>query len=249
MHKRQTRLAVIPARGGSKRLKNKNILPLNGKPLISYTIEAALDSKMFDSVVVSTDNPRIARIAHEFGAETYALSAKNASDRSTVRDALIELMHAYESSGKNYDIVCHMLATCPFRHPRDIKKGLAMLDEQTDSVVAISPFDFPLPKSLTKKGDVIRPYWKPSPFLTGKSRTQDQEVFYHDNGAFYASWWQSFIKYKNFYKGTVKGHEIPALNAIDIDTKVDFIRAEQLLIYAFKTGAAPEIRKAFSHIR
>ncbi|MEA2112488.1 MAG: acylneuraminate cytidylyltransferase family protein [Patescibacteria group bacterium] len=242
------KLAIIPARGGSKRLKNKNRLLLSGKPLVVYTIESAIKSKLFDKIILSTDDEKIAKIGKDLGISIYYRPKKYASDTATVIQALVELMETFEKNGEKYDVVCQMLPTCPFRDFEDIKKGIQLLDKKTDSVISISTYNFPLPKSLSKKGDFIKPYWPNSPFLTGKTRTQDQQIFYHDNGAFYISWWESIKKYKTFYKGEIKGYEINHLKTIDIDNKLDFEMAEIILTHVKDNKNQSEIKKLLSHL-
>jgi len=243
------KLAIIPARGGSKRLKKKNVLPLGGKPLVAYTIEAAQKSNIFDKILLSTDDTEIANVGHSLGIEVYKRSDEYASDTATVLEALLELMETLEKKGEKYDIICQMLATCPFRKPEHIKEGMELLDKETDSVVSITTYDFPLPKSLKKNGDFITPAWPNSPFLTGKTRTQDQEIFYHDNGAFFISWWDSMIKHRNFFKGTIKGYIMHPLNTVDIDNELDLAKAQMLIDYLRNNpDAISEIKNALSHI-
>lgn len=241
------RIAIIPARGGSKRLRKKNLLSLAGKPLVEYTIEAAQKTKLFNKIVVLTDDPEITSLAQSLGVEPYPEPKEYASDKATVLDAFLEYMETSEKNGEKYDIICQMLPTCLFRKPDQIIAGMKLLNKKVDSVIAVSPYEFPITKSLRKKGDNITPYWKNSPLLTGKTRSQDQEVFYHDNGAFYITWWRSMKKNKNFYAGKVKGYEIHPLNAVDIDDKIDFIKA-QLLLDFMKTDPDNPLKKWLSHI-
>lgn len=238
-------LGVIPARGGSKRFKRKNLQLLEDKPLVAYTIETALKTKLFDKILLSTDDQEIAGVGRSRGISVYNLPKKYTADTGTVLKALIHLMQTLGKQREIYDVVCQMLPTCLFRKVEDIKEGMKMLDHKTDSVVSISAYDFPLPKSLKKKGELIEPFWPNSPFLTGKTRTQDQEVFYHDNGAFYISWWSSMMKYRNFYLGKVKGYVIHPLNAFDIDVEIDLIQAQALIDW-FKAHPKSSLKKWLS---
>jgi len=239
MTKAYSRLAVIPARGGSKRLRNKNILPLAGKPIVVYTIEAALKSQLFNKILLSTDSESIASIGKSMGVEIYKRPKKFASDAVGVMPALSELMTTLEKRGEKYDIVCQMLPTCLFRKVEHLKTGMRMLDKKTDSVIGVTAYDFPIKKALKQDGDRLKILFKDSPWITGTARTQDQEVFYHDNGAFYISWWKSFKKYNNFFRGKIKGYEIHPFNAQVLDNEIDYIKAQLLLDYMKKNPNGP----------
>jgi len=233
--KKTTKLCVIPARGGSKRLIRKNVLPLAGKPLVAHAIESAQKAEIFDKILLSTDDPEIASVGKEYGVEIYNRPEEFASDTIGVIPALRELVTTLDLKGEKYDIVCQILPTCLFRKTEHMKEALKMLDKKTDAVIGVSAFDFPLSKALKKtEGEYMKPNFDNSPLYTGTARAQDQEVFYHDNGAFYFAWWDFFKKHGNFYKGKMKGYEIHPLNAVDIDDKIDFAKAQALLDYMKK---------------
>ncbi len=243
------KLAIIPARGGSQTIPKKNFTIIGNQTLVGHGINTAKKTKIFDKIVLSTDDDEIAEIGEKMKIEVYKRPQKYASNTATVLQALLELMKTFEKQGRKYDIICQMLPTCPFKKPGHIIDGFKMLDKKTDSVIAISEYDFPITKSLVRKNSLIKPYWKNSPFLTGKTRTQDQQIFYHDNGAFYITWWKSLKKNKNFYKGKVKGFVVPQINAIDVDGKFDLLKARLLFKYSKKANADKKIKEALSHIK
>lgn len=218
---RMTRLAVIPARGGSTRLKDKNIFPLAGKPLISYTIEAVLNSKSFDTVIVSTDSPKIADVAKSYSNVIIHSRPENlAGSRVTVLEAMMSLM----AESKEHDIFSYFLPTCPFRNALDIKNGLNLLDRQTDSVVSISKYSEPPQIAMVKRGDDIIPVF--DNLTSGITNTLFMTPYYRANGGFYMAWWKSLIQNQNFYRGRVKGYEIEKNRSVDINDELDMKFAE-----------------------
>lgn len=226
------RLAIIPARGGSKRIPRKNIKMFLGRPIIAYSIEAALKSGLFDKVVVSTDDEEIAKIATQFGAAVPTLrSAKNSDDHATVIDVMIEVVEYYKSLSINFDEIACLFATAPFVHPHLIKNVHDLLDAETDSAFTIQNFGFPIFRALKKdeKGNVSM-FW-PEHLNT---RSQDLPSAYHDAGQLYWIKTKVLLDEKKMYTTKSKGFEIDRLNAIDIDTEDDWKIAESL--YKLKSG-------------
>src|SRR5690606_9783461 len=136
-------LCIIPARGGSKRIPRKNIKDFLGKPVIAYSIEAALRSSLFDTVMVSTDDEEIAATAKDFGAEVpFLRSAATANDHATTSDVLLEVMQQYNRSGREFANICCLYATAPLVRSEDLIRGYHTLQKGYDSVFPVVPFSF-----------------------------------------------------------------------------------------------------------
>lgn len=176
-------LCVIPARGGSKRIPHKNIRNFCGKPIISYSVRAALESALFDEVMVSTDDADIAQIARDFGAEVpFMRSASASDDYATTKDVLLEVLSQYRVRGKSFEVVCCLYPTAPFVTPDDLCKAMALLRETgADMVQPVAAFDFPPQRAFEMKGGTLS-YWMPE---CCDARSQDLPVLYHDAGQFY----------------------------------------------------------------
>lgn len=177
-------LAVIPARGGSKRIPRKNIKPFCGKPMIAWSIEAALASGCFDRVIVSTDDEEIAAVAREYGAEVpFMRSAELADDYAgttpVIRDAVLRYAELYQMPA----FVCCLYATAPFVQPADLQQGLATLQQADDAAYAFSVTSFPAPiqRALRVNQQGRVEMFQPENFHT---RSQDLEPAFHDAGQF-----------------------------------------------------------------
>lgn len=225
MYKNKTFLAIIPARGGSKRLPNKNILDLNGKPLISYSIEAGLQSKYIDKVIVSSDNDKILKISKEFGADTIQRPNELSSDSSTSFDAI---NHTIDNNQK-YDYILLLQPTSPLRNSEHIDKAIELLNiKNANAVISICELDHSplwsntLNKDLSMKG-----------FLSNEvlnKRSQDLEPYYRLNGAIYLCNTEILLKEKSFFiKDKIFAYRMEKNVSIDIDEEVDFNIAECLM--------------------
>lgn len=218
------RLAVIPARGGSTRLKDKNLHPLGGKPLIGWTIEAVLGSGAFDTVVVSTDSERIAEVARSYaGVDVHERPAQYATERVTVLDALVAMMAEVE----RHDVFAYFLPTCPFRNAADIAAGAALLTPEVDSVISVTAYEAPPQFAMIKRGDTLIPVF--DNLTLGATNSKFIQRYHRPNGGFYMTWWDRLLEHRNFYVGEVRGHEMPRERALDIDVKVDVLVAEAAL--------------------
>ena len=184
-------IAIITARGGSKRIPRKNIKEFCGKPIIAYSIEAALNSGAFDEVMVSTDDDEIAEIAKKFGAKVpFMRSAETSNDFATTRDVLEEVLSEYESHGKKYDYVCCIYPTAPLVTSDRLKEGLEMLIEnQADEVEPVVKFSYPPQRGWKINDNNGLEYCYPE---YQNSRSQDLEPIYHDAGQFY---WYNYKTY------------------------------------------------------
>ena len=217
-----TRLAVIPARGGSTRLKDKNIHPLKEKPLIAHTIETVSQSYQFDTVIVSTDSDKIKDIASRYDVEIYDRPAEYATERATVLDALMAMMQDVE----RHDIFSYFLPTCPFRLLDDIYDGIRLLDNY-DSVISVSEYTEPIQLAMVKSKNTVVPVF--DNLTAGLTNSKFIQKYYKPNGSFYMSNWDHIEKYKNFFVGNIGCVEVPKSRHVDIDTIEDIHVAEVML--------------------
>lgn len=221
----KTKVAVIPARGGSTRLKGKNIYPLAGKPLIAYTIEAVIDSKCFDKIYVSTDSKEIAEVANRYPeVEIYDREAEFSGERVTVVSALIDMMSKIEK----YDIFAYFLPTCPFRNAEDIKQGVSLLTEEVDSVISTCHFDAP-PQLAMIDGNDNYAYPVFDNLTAGVTNSKFIQKYIKPSGGFYMGHWDRILQNGNFFTGRIKSVLTPKERAVDIDNLLDIKFAELVL--------------------
>lgn len=223
-------LAIIPARSGSKGLKNKNIMKLNGIPLLVYSIQAALKSGKFSHVMVSTDSEEYAEIAKKNGAEVPFLRDEvSSSDSATSWDVVREVLNKYKDLGITFDTVTLLQPTSPLRNTDDICNAFDLfLDKKATSVVSVCEMDHSplwcniLPDSLCMDG-----------FLNKKNNNQRQKLdtYYRINGSIYIVDVPHFLAGNNIYDSGSYAYIMPIERSVDIDTKVDFIIAESLIKY------------------
>lgn len=186
-------IAIITARGGSKRIPRKNIKEFCGKPIIEYSIEAALQSGLFEEVMVSTDDVEIAKIAQAAGAQVpFMRSSANAGDYAGTDDVLMEVLLAYREQGREFDTFCCIYPTAPFVTAQKLQKAMGLL-EQADSVMPVVAFSFPPQRCmiLNEAGE-LRMKWPEH----ARTRSQDLEPYYHDCGQFYCCRTAPFMEYK-----------------------------------------------------
>ncbi|MGF7141295.1 pseudaminic acid cytidylyltransferase [Roseimarinus sediminis] len=212
-------IAIIPARGGSKRIPRKNIKEFLGKPIIAYSIEAALKSMLFDEVIVSTDDEEIAQVAEKYGAKVpFFRSSENANDFATLADVIDEVKNKYLSLNKNFDYICCILPTAPLLTVDNLIKAFEMLKkENADSVRPVARFSYPIQRAIKMNNGKIYMFYPEHQ----NTRSQDLEPAYHDAGQFY------WMTYDAGLRGTNKyGFEISESLVQDIDTKEDWEIAE-----------------------
>lgn len=212
-------IAVIPARGGSKRLPRKNIIDFSGKPIIAYTIEAALQTSLFDRVVVSTEDTEIAEVALRFGAQVSKRPVSLATDASTVVEVCADLLEREKIDGRTYDVLCCLYATAPLRTSKDIKNTLRLLeDDNCDSAMAVTNYHFPPHQALKiDKSQNLIPVW---PDMINM-KSQEVPDFLVDNGSAYAIEVAVFKEKKSFLGNHLKGYIMPRIRSVDIDTQED----------------------------
>ncbi len=212
-------LCIIPARGGSKRILHKNIKDFLGKPIIAYSIEAALKSKLFKEVMVSTDDEEIAEVARKYGAEVpFFRSDESADDVATLADVVDEVKMKYQEQNKLFDHICCILPTAPLITVENLKKALFLLNEKdADSVRPVVRFSYPIQRAVRMSEGKIE-LFNPEHQNT---RSQDLEPAFHDAGQFYWMKFESGLRGKNKF-----GFEIPETHVQDIDIEEDWILAE-----------------------
>ncbi|HIU55779.1 MAG TPA: pseudaminic acid cytidylyltransferase [Candidatus Gallibacteroides avistercoris] len=217
-------IAIIPARGGSKRIPRKNIKPFMGKPIIAYSIEAALHSGLFDEVMVSTDDEEIAAIARQYGASVpFYRSAEMSNDYATTADVIEEVLDIYKENGQIFDNVCCLYATAPFVTSHRLKDAFEMMiNKEYNSVYPIVLFSYPVQRGLNLEDGKIGMVW-PEHLNT---RSQDLPPIYHDAGQFYVSTAQSFYSVRSFLTNNTGGLILSELEVQDLDTEIDWKLAE-----------------------
>lgn len=218
-------LCIIPARGGSKRIPRKNIKPFCGKPIIAYSIEAALKSKLFDEVMVSTDDEEIANLAKQCGANVpFMRSAENANDFATTVDVLIEVIEQYKQVGKSYSSVCCSYPTAPFVTPQKLIEGYELLkNRKAYAVFPIAEYSYPIQRSLKlDSNNQVSMKWPE--FLN--ARSQDLEKSFHDAGQWYWLNVEVLLRQKKIFSDNTYGLSLNPLEVQDIDNETDWHIAE-----------------------
>ena len=217
-------VCIIPARGGSKRIPRKNIKNFLGKPIIVYSIQAALDSELFDEVMVSTEDLEIADIARKCGAKVpFMRSQKNSDDFATTFEVIEEVIQSYESLGKKFKYICCLYSCAPLVKPELLVKAYNYLIEKKYSVVfPIIQYSFPIQRALSIDQGKVSMVFEGDLNI----RTQDLEKSYHDTGQFYWCDTVELLKRKKILSSNTGGIIIPELDAQDIDNDTDWKLAE-----------------------
>lgn len=216
-------LCVITARGGSKRIPRKNIRDFLGKPIIAYSIEAALESELFEEVMVSTDDEEIAEVARRYGAAVpFTRSAETSNDFATTADVLVEVLDCYSKAGRAFETICCIYPTAPFVTAAKLRRAFEMLRGDADSVLPVVKFGFPPQRGLIiKEGGLA--YVNPE---LATSRSQDLEPIYHDCGQFYVMRTSAFMRDRSVVSGKSVPMEQPETEVQDIDDLTDWVLAE-----------------------
>ncbi len=217
-------LAVITARGGSKRIPKKNIKEFCGKPIIAYSIQAALESKCFDEVMVSTDNIEIKEIALHYGATVPFLRSEGASDDfATTKDVLFEVLEDYKKAGVYFTSMCCIYPTAPFVTAAKLREAMQLLHSTgADSVIPVVPFSFPPQRGfLLDKGNVRFQYPEHE-----ASRSQDLVQVYHDCGQYYCINVGRFLHSGKLFTENTKAVIADEMEVQDIDNLADWKLAE-----------------------
>lgn len=220
------RLCIIPARGGSKRIHRKNLRAFRGTPMIAWSIRAARESRLFDELLVSTDDPDIADLADSLGAWVpFRRSDATASDHATTASVLVECIDRLRRQGKVYHAVCNLYATAPFTTEVDLRNGLQQLVfGGFDAVLPVARFAYPIWRSLTRdpNGSVTMNWPEHR-----DTRSQDLPEAYHDAGQW--CWFRPSALYRNgsLLSGNTGSVLLPDERVQDIDTEDDWVVAER----------------------
>ena len=218
------KLAMITARGGSKRIPRKNIKEFNGKPIMAYSIEAALMSGSFDEVMVSTDDDEIAEIAKKYGASVpFMRSEKTSNDFATTVDVIDEVISEYHKRGTDFDMFACIYPTAPFVTADRLKEAVEKLTaSDADSLIPVVRFSYP-PQRAMEIHDGRLIFRQPENL---SARSQDLTPHYHDAGQFYVVRTESFLKNHGIMVGDILPMELSELEVQDIDNEVDWKLAE-----------------------
>ncbi|MEH0742534.1 pseudaminic acid cytidylyltransferase [Vibrio cholerae] len=221
------KVAIIPARGGSKRIPGKNIKLFHGKPMISYSIEAALASGCFDKVIVSTDDAEIANVAKDYGAQVPFLRPENISDDyATTMDVMEHAIRWCLDEGWAVDAVCCLYATAPFVLPEDLQRGYTLLlEDGVQFAFSATTFPFPIQRAIKLDEEGAVSMFSPENELV---RSQDLEEAYHDAGQFYWGQTSAFLDKLSIFSSHSRAVLLPRNRVQDIDTPEDWELAESL---------------------
>lgn len=218
------RLAVIPARGGSKRLPRKNILPVNGQPMLFYPVRAAIESGMFDRIIVSTEDAEIEAAARKTGADVIKRPGSLAQDRSTVVQVCTHVLDTLKQQNWVPDYFCCIYATAVFITPDDISNSFDLFQTRPkpDVIMGVSDFNVHPVQALEEKSGFLLPKW---PEYTGV-QSQFHPQLVASNGTLYWAKTDVFKENPTFYVPKLKGYKIPKIRAVDVDTPedLDFVR-------------------------
>ncbi|BAK44096.1 pseudaminic acid cytidylyltransferase [Eggerthella sp. YY7918] len=227
-------ICIIPARGGSKRIPHKNIKEFCGKPIIAYSIEAALKSDLFDRVMTSTDDEKIASIARRYGADVpFMRSAETSNDYATTADVLKEVLNNYACLDKSFDTICCLYPTAPFVRIDELLEAANMIEAGATSVIPVTSFDFPPLRGFMTRIDGTLTYAFPE---YASVRSQDLPEMVHDCGRFYFAKAKAFEESGSFITKTTQALYIPPKFVQDIDTLEDWEVAEQKYIATTQQG-------------
>lgn len=217
-------VAIITARGGSKRIPRKNIKEFCGKPILAYSVEAAVASGVFDRVMVSTDDEEIAEIGRQWGAEVpFFRSERTANDYASTSEVLLEVLEEYGKRGEQFDIGCCIYPTAPFVTGEKLRRAVEKLRESdADSLIPVTAFSYPPQRALVvEDGSLVFKYPE---YLD--SRSQDLQPHYHDAGQFYVFRTEAFQRTGKIMEGNILPLIVSELEVQDIDNLTDWQIAE-----------------------
>lgn len=225
-------LAIIPARGGSKRIPRKNIKEFCGEPIIAYSIKSAQQTNLFSEVMVSTDDEEIMQISKQYGASVpFKRSDETSNDFAGIADVLQEVLEEYAKRGITFDYLCCILSTAPFVNSEKIIEAYNLLTRKSyDSVLAVASFNSPIFRALQIYNNRVSMIW-PENY---SKRSQDLPVSYHDTGQFYWISVKQFIQNKVFFTDRTGAVILSEMEMQDIDTEEDWIIAEMKYQYQIK---------------
>lgn len=214
-------VAVIPARGGSKRMPKKNILPFHGRPMLSYPVQAAVDSGLFDQVIVSSEDEEILDIASAFECRPMLRPAGLARDTSTVAQVCLNVLQHLEKEGQKPDYFCAVYATAVFITPSDLKDSHRLLTRKPfpDVVMGVSGYNVqPMLAMYEAENGFATPRWPDQVTV----QSQNHPDFFCSNGTLYWARTNYFLGAKNFYAKKLRPFHMPKSRVVDIDTPEDY---------------------------
>lgn len=227
------KICIIPARGGSKRIHKKNIKLFLGKPIIAYSITSAIESNLFDEVMVSTDSKEVADIANHYGAQTpFFRSKKNSNDFASTVDVIIEVLEFYSNEGNNFEYGCCLYPAAPFANKNLlVETHNSLIKENRDVIFPVVAYSHPVQRAFKlDKSNKISLLNKKYQF----SRSQDLETIYHDSGQFYWFKTEKILVNKKIFMDNALGYKISEYEAQDIDNTYDWDIAEMKYKNLFK---------------
>lgn len=218
------KIAIITARGGSKRIPKKNIKEFCGKPILAYSIQAALDSGLFDEVMVSTDSEEIAEVARKYGANVpFMRSEKTSDDFATTADVLLEVLEEYEKRGQIFEYMTCIYPTAPFVTPEKLQQAMKRIQqEQAVMVLPVVAFSYPPQRGYIIENQHLQMKWKEN----FSKRSQDLEPLYHDCGQFYVYEVERYRQRKGLITDEIVPIIVDDLEVQDIDNESDWKLAE-----------------------
>lgn len=228
----QKRIAIITARGGSKRIPRKNIREFCGKPIIAYSIEAALTANVFDEIMVSTDDEEIKKIALQYGANVpFMRSEETSGDNAMTYEVLLEVLGEYKKRNMEFEYMCCIYPTAPFITADNLKRALDMLErENLDSVLPMVQFSFPPQRGFVMVNGRLTFRWPENALV----RSQDLEPMYHDAGQFCCVNVRNFMRNHSLITDNTKPIILDDLEVQDIDNESDWKMAEFKYMYLHK---------------
>ena len=220
-----TKLAIIPARGGSKRIPKKNIKDFLGKPIIAYSIETALNSNLFDEVMVSSDDDEILKISEKYGASIpFVRSSPNSNDYATTIDVISEVIEKYKNIGKEFEYTCCIYPCAPFITENILKQSFEHLQqEKYDCIFPVVPFSFPIQRAVRINSKDRIEMFQPEYMQT---RSQDLENSFHDVGQYYFFKTKKIIEHQKLWTDNTGCVILSETESQDIDTIEDWKLAE-----------------------
>ncbi len=218
------KIAIITARGGSKRIPRKNIRPFLGKPIMAYSIEAALQSNIFDEVMVSTEDEEIAALARRYGAKVpFYRSEKTSGDFAGTNDVLLEVLEEYEKRGEHFELGCCIYPTAPFVTAEKLTEAVGKLEAaDADTLISVVEFSYPPKRAMVIRDGMLQ--FGDLRYID--SRSQDLEKEYHDVGQFYCFRTEAFRQNKKLMLGKILPYVVSEMEVQDIDNESDWQIAE-----------------------
>lgn len=219
-------IAIIPARGGSRRIPKKNVKEFLGKPMLAYSVEAALQSGIFDEVMVSTDSEEIAAVAKQCGARVpFMRSERTAGDYATTADVMLEVLDEYSRRGENFDAFSCVYPTAPFVTAEKLKAAYkTFADADAENLITVTPFSYPPQRGLVYDNNGVYISYREPEYMN--ARSQDLPTIYHDCGQFYFAKVDSYYINKSFGVGKTVPYILPESEVQDIDNEEDWKMAE-----------------------